>query len=78
MAKRQKPKAASSVQPDTLYTLQEFFKAAGIGYSTIAKAKQAGVRLDSLKVGRRKYVRGNSGIEFIEQLAAIAAEKAAS
>jgi hypothetical protein len=71
---RQKPHTSGAIQPDTLYSLPEFRRASGLGDTTLRLARRRGDELPTIRVGRRKYVRGLDGIEFIERLAAKAAE----
>ena len=69
IAKKAKPRPAGAVDPTLFYTFPEFMRVAGIGYTTIRKAKAKGVDLPLQKVGRRKYLRGSDGVEFLEKLA---------
>lgn len=54
------------IEPGTLYTLSEFLKASGLGKTTIRRARERGVELKKIPLGRRKFVRGEDGIAFIE------------
>lgn len=68
MAKR-KQNQGSFIASDYLYTLPAFLDAAGIGRSTITRARTMGIELVKLRCGRRCYIRGADGIAFIEQYA---------
>lgn len=58
----------SFIDPARLYTLNGFKEAAGIDSTRIWRAKQAGVTLPTINVGRRKFVRGEDGIAYIVRL----------
>lgn len=75
MAKR-KPSNGPAVDSDVLYGLEEFFRVAGIGRTTVRRAAELGVELPTHEVGRRVYVDGAEGIEYLKAVArAQAAEK---
>ena len=57
------------IDPDCLYALRGFWAASGISPTRIREAKRVGIELPTLEVGKRKFVRGHCGIEFIERLA---------
>ena len=59
----------SFIDPHRLYTLKGFQQDAGISPSRIREARQNGVDLPRLKVGRRMFVKGTDGISYIERLA---------
>ncbi len=60
----------SQIQPEILYSLPGFIEASGLSYSRIRKAaKDYAVELPSIKVGRRAFVLGSMGIEYIQKLA---------
>lgn len=67
-AERTKPKAVA-INPAEMYSLPGFYLASGLGRRSIRKAEQRGVELKTLRVGRRKYVRGSDAIRFIEEAA---------
>jgi hypothetical protein len=60
----------SVICPERLYPLRAFQEASGLGQTKMREARLAGIRLKTIDVGRRKYVRGSDGIEYIEALAA--------
>ena len=59
------------IDPHRLYTLHGFQQDAGISPTRIREARRNGVVLPKLKVGRRVFVRGVDGIEYIERLATL-------
>lgn len=59
------------LSPEHLYPYDTWIRRSGIAKSRIREARQNGVSLPTLKVGKRLYVRGSDGIEFIEKLAAL-------
>jgi hypothetical protein len=59
----------SWIDPNLLYSLKGFERASGVTATRIHHAKQAGIDLPTLAVGRRKFVRGSDAIEYIEALA---------
>lgn len=64
------------IDPHRLYALRGFQQAGGISETRRRLAKQHGVTLPILKVGRRAFVRGSDGIAYIEKLAELAARDA--
>jgi hypothetical protein len=64
-------KAPSYIAPERLYSLKGFQAAAGVSSTRMREARRAGIVLPMLEVGRRKFVRGYSAIEYLERLAAI-------
>ncbi|WP_298863718.1 hypothetical protein [uncultured Gimesia sp.] len=61
---KQKHKQGQSIEPQTLYSLEEFKLASGMGNWALRQARKAGLKM--LKVGNRKFVRGSSFIDFLE------------
>ncbi len=61
----------SYIDPDRLYTLSGFIRTSGISQTRIHFARQAGVQLPRLKVGKRVFVRGADAIRYVEQLASL-------
>jgi hypothetical protein len=57
------------IYPEALYPRRAFMGAAGISEQRLYQAKQRGITLPTLNVGRRVFVRGADGIRFIERLA---------
>lgn len=62
---------AAPISPADLYPLRSFLETAGIGRSTLRRARERGVELTMLRVGRCKYVRGADGIAFLEAAATV-------
>lgn len=62
----------SYIDPDRLYAIRGFWAASGISPTRIREAKRCGIELPTLEVGKRKFVRGHLGIEFIVRLAELA------
>ncbi len=62
-------KVGESIDPTTLYCLREFYRVAGIGRGTVERAADLGIILPKLKVGRRVYIDGQQGIQFLKALA---------
>lgn len=59
----------SYIAPERLYTLRCFHAASGVSATRIREGRRNGIMLKTLDVGKRKYVRGSDGINYIEQLA---------
>jgi len=59
----------SFIAPERLYTLRYFQAASGVSATRIREGRRNGIILTTLDVGKRKFVRGSDGINFIEQLA---------
>jgi hypothetical protein len=75
MAKK-KTSNGPAVQADMLYGLEEFYRVAGIGRTTVRRAAELGIELPTHEVGRRVYVDGAEGILYLKAVAAAqAAEK---
>ncbi|WP_425399969.1 hypothetical protein [Aeoliella sp.] len=64
-----KPSDVLGIDPSFRYTLTGFKVAAGIGDKLIAAAAKRGVELKRRRVGRRDYVHGADGIEYLDRLA---------
>jgi hypothetical protein len=65
----------SFLDPSRLYSLSRFIKDSGISYTRLQFAKRDAIELNLVSCGRRKFVRGADGIDFIERLAAHHAKK---
>ncbi len=63
------PKKLREISPERIYPLRAFQEASGIAPTRMREARMQGVHLTTLDVGRRKFVRGCDGIDFIERLA---------
>lgn len=57
------------INPSCLYTYNGFIKASGIAKSRIREARLQGLKLETFPVGRRQFVQGAKGIDFIIKLA---------
>jgi hypothetical protein len=73
MQARLSEKERSFIAADRLYTIVGFQQASGISPHRIRAARRDGLALPTIEVGRRKFVKGDSGIRYIEQLAALEA-----
>ncbi len=61
----------SFVDANRLYSLKGFYNASGVSPTRVREARRMGIKLPTLDVGKRKFVRGSDAIWFIEQLAAM-------
>ena len=59
----------SYIDPTRLYSLRKFVIDSGISLTRIRQAAHQGIELPKVKAGKRVFVRGRDGIEFIEKLA---------
>ena len=57
------------IAADRLYSLRRFVSDSGLSYTRISQAARAGIELPLVACGKRKFVRGADGIDFIERLA---------
>ena len=57
------------IDPEVLYTLNGFVRSSGISKTRMREARAAGVVLDTLPVGKSRFVKGVAGISYIERLA---------
>ena len=62
----------SYIDPDRLYSLRGFQEASGISATRMREARLQGVTPTTLRVGKRVFVRGVDGIDYIERLAGLA------
>lgn len=69
--------SAGFVDPDRVYTLPAFYRDSGISKSRAREARLMGHPLPVVAIGRRRFVHGRAGIEWMMQLAKIAVSKAA-
>lgn len=58
--------ATGQIEPQTLYSLEEFKQVSGMGNWALREARKAGLKM--LKIGNRKYVKGQSFIDFLESV----------
>ncbi|EDL58368.1 hypothetical protein [Gimesia maris] len=59
-------KGTGQIEPDTLYSLDQFKQVSGMGNWALREARKAGLKM--LKIGNRKYVKGQSFIDFLESV----------
>jgi len=64
-------KPTSYIDPERLYTLSGYQQSSGIAKTRIREARLQGLVLKTVDVGKRKFVRGRDGIDFIEKLATL-------
>ena len=57
------------IAPERLYPLRTFQEASGIAPTRMREARLQGLHLETLNVGKRKFVKGSVGISYIERLA---------
>ena len=68
--KRPGRRNSSKIDPDCLYTRQGFLRDAGLSEQRLSQAKQLGVELERINLGRQQYVEGVAGIDFIKRFSA--------
>lgn len=56
--------AAGQIEPQTLYSLEEFKQVSGMRNWALREARKAGLKM--LKIGNRKFVKGQAFIDFLE------------
>jgi len=56
--------AIGQIEPQTLYSLEEFKQVSGMGSWALRSARKAGMKM--LKIGNRKYVKGQAFVDFLE------------
>ena len=61
-------KPATYIAPERLYSLAGFQQAAGIASTRMREARLQGITPLTLKVGKRIFIRGVDGIDYIERL----------
>ncbi len=64
-------KRTREIAPERLYPLRAFQEAAGIAPTRMREARLQGVHLDTVDVGKRKFVQGSAGIEYILRLSTL-------
>jgi hypothetical protein len=64
----------SFIDANRLYSLRGFYADSGVNPTRVREAARAGIKLPTLDVGKRKFVRGGDAIWFIEQLATLGAK----
>ncbi|QDT44281.1 hypothetical protein Pan241w_43890 [Gimesia alba] len=57
-------KSTGQIEPQTLYSLEEFKQVSGMGNWALRQARKAGLKM--LKVGNRKFVKGQAFINFLD------------
>jgi len=68
---------SSYIAPERLYSLPGFMRCSGIAKYRIREARLQGLKLPVVPVGKRHFVRGADGIEFILKLAELTARSKA-
>ena len=68
------PRRVAAICPERLYPLRAFQEASGIGSTRMREGRLAGIHLETLAVGRRKFVQGSAGIAYIKALSALTAK----
>ncbi len=63
------------IAPERLYAIRAFIAHSGISATRRREARQRGVVLPTISVGKRVFVRGADGIAYIEKLAAMETTK---
>lgn len=64
-------KGLGSICPERLYPLTVFERITGLGPTRRREGRLAGVHLPTIDVGRRKFVEGAAGQEYIRRLAEV-------
>ena len=64
-------KRLREIEPKTIYPLTVYEGYSGITPTRRREARLQGVELETVNVGRRKFVMGSAGIDFILRLAAL-------
>lgn len=59
----------SAIVPGVLYTYAGFIRVSGFSKNRIRECRLQGLDLPAIQVGRRLYVEGEKGIEFIKAAA---------
>jgi hypothetical protein len=67
------PRRVAAICPERLYPLRAFQEASGIGSTRMREGRLAGIHLETIAVGRRKFVQGETGIAYIKALAQLTA-----
>ena len=60
--------APDGIESTKLYTMKGFQAAAGVGHSLIRRARDAGIPLPAIRVGRRKFIKGDAAIQYLEAI----------
>lgn len=58
-----------AIDPERLYPLAAFMTASGISKTRLYLLRRQGVTLKTYAVGRRQFVEGRDGIEFVKRVA---------
>lgn len=64
-------KGLAPICPERLYPLTVFERITGLGPTRRREGRLAGVHLETIDVGRRKFVAGTAGQEYIRQLSKV-------
>lgn len=68
-------KDTAAIDPRLFYPYPEFIRVSGCSRARISEARRDGIALKTHKCGRRLYVEGADGIEFLKRLAAAQVER---
>ena len=66
---------SSAIVPGVLYTYAGFIRVSGFSKNRIRDCRLQGLPLPTISVGRRLYVEGEKGIEFIKAAAELPSNK---
>jgi len=55
---------SGQIEPQTLYSLDEFKQVSGMGNWALRQARKEGLKM--LKIGNRKFVKGQTFIDFLD------------
>lgn len=69
--KADRKKDLQGILPSGVYPLETFYRYSGLNRERERFGRQHGVVLGRLRVGRRVFIRGDDGIRFIEEMAAL-------
>jgi hypothetical protein len=61
-------KAPAELAPGNVYPLRGL-QAFGISATRMREGRKAGIALETIEIGRRKFVRGTDAIAYLEKLA---------
>ena len=64
----------SFLDPGRLYSLRGFQEATGVSSTRMREGRLAGIHPDWIMVGRRKFLRGESAIRYVLELAELGAK----
>lgn len=71
MHAKQQAKGLAPIAPERMYPLTVFERITGLGPTRRREGRLAGVHLETIDVGRRKFVPGTAGIDYIKRLSEV-------